>query len=160
MIRITLIINKQRYALSINPKWTLLYVLRELLSLTGSKNGCGTGDCGACKVLIEGEAVNSCSILAKNLDNKNIITIEGLNSNGSLNIVQKSFIDAGAVQCGFCTPGMIITTMGLLNKNNNPSEEEIVEALDNNICRCTGYIKIIQAVKLSVARLMEEKNGL
>ncbi len=146
-------INGELKYLHINKKWTLLHVLREVLNMTGTKYGCGTNDCGACRVLINGEAKNSCVIPAKNLEGKEIITIEGLQDNGSLNTIQKSFVDAGAIQCGFCTPGMIISTSALLKKNPRPSENEIREGLKDNLCRCTGYVKIVEAVKLSSVRL-------
>ena len=124
-------VNGEEKILHIKKNWTLLYVLREILSLTGTKYGCGTNDCGACRVLIDGDAKNSCVLLARNLEGKEIITIEGLldvkSGGGKLNTIQQSFVDAGAIQCGFCTPGMIISTTALLNGNPDPSEEEISE---------------------------------
>ncbi len=149
-------VNGEEKFLHIKKNWTLLYVLREVLSLTGTKYGCGTNDCGTCKVLVDGEAKNSCVLPARNLEGKEIITIEGLLENGKLNIIQQSFVDTGAIQCGFCTPGMIITTTALLNGNPEPSEEEIRDGLEGNLCRCTGYVKIVDAVQLAAARLQEE----
>ncbi len=158
-ITVNLTINNRPLAAQADQKWTLLYYLREVLELTGTKYGCGTNDCGACKVLVDGEAKNSCVLLMRNLEGKSIITIEGLQINGELNTIQQSFVDAGAVQCGFCTPGMIVTTTALLENNSDPSEEEIRKELDGNLCRCTGYVKIVDAVQLAASRLKEEVNG-
>ena len=155
---INLNINGQIYPIQANSKLTLLYYLREVLGLTGTKHGCGTNDCGACRVLIDGEAKNSCVLLVRNLEGKEITTIEGLQENGKLNIIQQSFVDAGAIQCGFCTPGMIISTTALLNHNSEPSESEIREGLKDNLCRCTGYVKIVDAVKLASTRFQEAIN--
>jgi len=156
---IDLNINNRVYAIQADSKWTLLFYLREVLELTGTKYGCGTNDCGVCRVLIDGVAKNSCVLLVKNLEGKKIITIEGLQENGQLNIIQQSFVDAGAIQCGFCTPGMIISTTALLNNNSSPSESEIKVALEENLCRCTGYVKIVDAVHLASSRLKEAGNG-
>lgn len=156
---VNLNINGREYSVQADRKWTLLYYLREILELTGTKYGCGTNDCGACKVLIDGEAKNSCVLLLRNLEGRSIITIEGLQKNGELNIIQRSFVDAGAVQCGFCTPGMIVTTTALLDGNPEPSEDEIRKELDGNLCRCTGYVKIVDAVHLASSRLKEAANG-
>ncbi len=156
---ITLNVNGEDYAILARPNWTLLYVLRETLHLTGTKFGCGTGDCGACKVLIDGKAQNSCTLLARNAQGKKIVTIEGVSAGNRLHPVQQAFVDAGAIQCGFCTPGMVIRTIALLQENPSPSKEEIVEALANNICRCTGYKKIIEAVQLAAKRMGEGDVG-
>jgi carbon-monoxide dehydrogenase small subunit len=153
MKKIKLKINGREYRIEIQSNWTLLHVLREVLHLTGSKFSCGTGDCGACKVLVDGEAKNSCTLLARNLEQKEIITIEGLSQGEKLHPVQESFIEAGAVQCGYCIPGMIITTVALLNQKLSPTGDEIISALDNNLCRCTGYKKIIDAIKLAGQKL-------
>jgi len=155
---INLTINDQNYQINIKENWTLLYVLREVLNLTGAKYGCGTGDCGACKVLIDGVAINSCTTLARNVQNRKIVTIEGLGHKDKLHPIQEAFIEAGAVQCGYCTPGMIISTAALLAKNLAPTDDDICKALDGNICRCTGYIKIIDAVKLAAGKMRGEKN--
>lgn len=155
LITVDLVLNGRQQSVLIDRKWTLLYYLREVLELTGTKHGCGTNDCGACRVLIDGEAKNSCVILMRNLNGKKVVTIEGLQKNGRLDIIQQSFVDAGAIQCGFCTPGMIITTTALLEQNPSPSESEIRDALEANLCRCTGYVKIVDAVHLSSARLQE-----
>jgi len=150
---IQLNINNEDYSLTIEKKWTLLYVLREILDLTGTKAGCKTGDCGSCMVLIDNEAVESCIYLAKNAEGKRIITIEGLADGTKLHPIQEAFIEAGAVQCGFCTPGMVMSTKALLDKNPDPSKKEITTALERNLCRCTGYIKIIDAVNLASQKL-------
>jgi aerobic carbon-monoxide dehydrogenase small subunit len=157
--QITLTINGTEHYLSIKKKWTLLYVLREELGLTGTKYGCGTNDCGACKVLLDGKAVNSCLLLVKNLDGKSVVTIEGLQEDGRLNVLQQAFVDAGAIQCGFCTPGMIISSTALLQEKPDPTEEEIRQALSENLCRCTGYVNIIKAVQLAAKRMREANNG-
>ena len=157
-VTVNLNINNRNYTTQADSKWTLLYYLREVLDLTGTKYGCGTNDCGACRVLIDGEAKNSCVLLVKNLEGKKIITIEGLQENGKLNVIQQSFVDAGAIQCGFCTSGMIISTTALLGNNSEPSESEIREALKENLCRCTGYVKIVDAVRLSSVGLQEAVN--
>ena len=155
---INLNINSRIYTIQSDSKWTLLYYLREIMELTGTKHGCGTNDCGACRVLVDGVAKNSCVLLVKNLEGKKIFTIEGLQENGKLNIIQQSFVDAGAIQCGFCTPGMIISTTALLSNNPKPSDNEIRKALEDNLCRCTGYVKIVDAVRLSSVRLQEAAN--
>ncbi len=139
--------------------WTLLHVLREVLGLTGTKYGCGTNDCGACKVLVDGKPRNSCTIPIKNVEGCEIVTIEGLQEGGKLNILQRSFVECGAIQCGFCTPGMIISATALLAANPAPTETEIREAFSNNLCRCTGYVKIVEAVKLAAVRMAEVRNG-
>ncbi|HHY38500.1 MAG TPA: molybdopterin-dependent oxidoreductase [Clostridia bacterium] len=159
MERITLRVNDTDYSLEVERNWTLLRVLRDVLKLKGTKRGCGTGDCGACKVLIDGEAVNSCTIPAFKAQGKDILTIEGLSRGGRLHPIQEAFIDAGAVQCGFCTPGMIITAKALLDKNPDPSREEIAKALGNNLCRCTGYVKIVDAIRLAAARMRGGAEG-
>lgn len=150
---INLTINDEEYSLTIEKKWTLLHVLREVLDLTGTKAGCRTGDCGACMVLIDGDAVESCIFLAKNAEGKRITTIEGMADGTKLHPIQEAYIEAGAVQCGFCTPGMIMSTKSLLDKNPDPSKNEITAALERNLCRCTGYIKIIDAVNLASQKL-------
>lgn len=153
MLQVNLTVNGQQHQVSIDKNQTLLSVLRNTLNLTGTKYGCGTNDCGACKVLVDGKAVNSCVLLARNLEGKEIITVEGLAQGQKLHPVQEAFIEAGAVQCGFCTPGMVIRTVALLQENPNPTKEEIALALDNNLCRCTGYIKIIKAVELAAKKM-------
>ncbi len=155
MINVELNINRRKYQVMIEPKWTIMYVLREVLNLTGTKCGCGTNDCGACRIIVDGEAKNSCCLLAKNMAGKEIITIEGVANRNEMHPIQRAYIEAGAVQCGFCIPGMIISTKALLDKNLNPTEEEIRKALENNLCRCTGYVKIVEAVMLAAKWLRE-----
>jgi len=134
----------------------LLDYLREVLLLTGTKNGCGTGVCGACTVLVDGAPRRSCMISLKDVAGRQITSIEGLESDdGSLHPVQQAFLDAGAVQCGFCTPGMVLTAVALLNRNPSPGREEIRRAMNANLCRCTGYQQIVDAVELAAARMAE-----
>ncbi len=153
MEMIELKINGEVRQVQVEKNWTLLYVLREVLDLTGAKCGCNTGDCGACKVIIDGEAVNSCLVLAPKAVGKDIWTIEGLSNGPELHPIQQAFIDAGAVQCGYCTPGMVMSAKALLDKNLDPSEEEIRAAISNNLCRCTGYVKIVEAIRLAAERM-------
>lgn len=143
---VILSINHKDYELTLEPNETLLEVLRDRLGLTGTKTGCNTGDCGACTVLMDGNPVNSCLVLAVRAEGRHISTVEGLANGESLHPLQAAFLDKGAVQCGFCTPGMLMTAKGLLDKNSKPSTGEIREALSGNLCRCTGYVKIIEAV--------------
>lgn len=150
---ITLKVNGQPYHLAVDLHRTLLEVLRDELGLTGAKYGCGMGECGACTVLVEGEAVLSCITLAATADGKAITTIEGLAENGNLHPVQQAFIDRGAIQCGYCTPGMILAAKALLDENPRPTEEEVKQYLRGNLCRCTGYTKIIEAVLVAAKEL-------
>jgi len=145
--QIRLKVNGFEHDVSIMPHWTLLDVLRDELGLTGAKKGCDHGECGACTVIINGQAVLSCLVLAIQAQGKDILTIEGLSQGTKLDPVQDAFVKYGAIQCGFCTPGMVMTSRALLNKTMRPSEEEIKKALSGNLCRCTGYVKIIEAVK-------------
>ena len=140
-------VNNQDREIYLEPWRTLLEVLRDALGLTGTKEGCGEGNCGVCTVLIDGKAVRSCLMLALQAEGRDILTIEGLKlENGSLHPLQQAFIDYFAVQCGFCTPGMILTAKALLDENPDASEQEVKEALCGNLCRCTGYVKITEAV--------------
>lgn len=134
----------------VEPQQTLLETLRYDLGLTGTKEGCGDGNCGSCTVLLDGQAVNSCLVLAIEVDGQEITTIEGLCQGGKLHPLQQAFIDEGAVQCGFCTPGMILSAKALLDSNPHPTEAEVRLAISGNLCRCTGYEKIVQAI-MSVA---------
>jgi len=143
-IRFTL--NGKPYALSVKPWRTLLELLREDLSFTGTKEGCGQGECGSCTVIMGGKTVNSCLVPALEADNQEIITIEGLVDGDNLHPIQDAFVEQAGMQCGFCTPGMIISAKALLDKNPNPSEEEIREGIAGNFCRCTGYTKIIESI--------------
>jgi carbon-monoxide dehydrogenase small subunit len=139
-------VNGKDYELAVEPNRTLLEVLTEELGLTGAKMGCNEGDCGACTVIVDGYAVCSCLTLAIEAQNKRIETIEGLASNGQLHPLQKAFIDCGAIQCGYCTPGMIMSAKALLGENPDPTETDIRRALQGNLCRCTGYVKIVEAI--------------
>jgi carbon-monoxide dehydrogenase small subunit len=144
---LTLTVNDERCELEVAANRTLLDVLREDLGLTGTKQGCGNGECGACTVLLEGEPVNACLILAVQANGKSVVTVEGLSKDGGLHPIQEAFINHGAIQCGFCTPGMILSVKALLDRNPEPKEVEIREALTGNFCRCTGYQKIVEAVQ-------------
>ena len=143
---ITLIINDQTEELLVPTNMTLLHALRDQLGLTGTKNGCEAGECGACTVLVDGEPVNSCLALAVELDGREITTIEGLSNNGKLTPLQQAFADLNAVQCGYCTPGMLLAATALLRRNPKPTAEDIQRALVGNLCRCTGYQRIIDAI--------------
>jgi carbon-monoxide dehydrogenase small subunit len=132
---------------------SLLYALRERMGLPGSKNACEQGECGSCSVYMDGTLVCACLVLAAQAQGRNIVTVEGLTSDGEMHPVQQAFIEAGAVQCGFCTPGLVVATHELLGRNSGPSDEEIREALAGNLCRCTGYEKILDAVRTSARRL-------
>ena len=143
-------VNGQDYEIAVEPGRTLLDVLRYELRLTGTKEGCGTGSCGSCTVLLDGEAVNSCLVFAVEVEGKEITTIEGLSQRGKLHPLQQAFIDEGAVQCGFCTPGVILAAKAFLDSNPHPTELEIRRAIAGNLCRCTGYEKIVRAI-MSVA---------
>tara|TARA_B100000614_G_scaffold256645_1_gene275558 strand:+ start:181 stop:663 length:483 start_codon:yes stop_codon:yes gene_type:complete len=146
-VPIAVTINQTRYDVEVKAHHTLLEVLREQLHLTGTKRSCGEGECGACTVLVNGEAVNSCLVLAAEMDGAEILTIEGLERNGELSPLQQAFLDRGAVQCGFCTPGMVMAAEYLLRTTPHPTEAEIREGLSGNLCRCTGYEGIVEAVK-------------
>jgi len=144
---INFLLNGKEVSMAVDPEVTLLHLLREELFLTGTKEGCGSGECGACTVLMDGIAVNSCLVFAPQINGTEIITIEALEQDGKLDRLQQSFIDHHAVQCGFCTPGMLMSAKALLLKNPHPSQEEIKIALSGNLCRCTGYQNIIAAVE-------------
>lgn len=144
---IQLTINGEPVEAAVSTNQTLVQFLRDDMGLTGTKHGCGLGDCGACTVLMDGKAVNSCLVLAIQADGTDILTIEGLAENGKLHPLQQAFVDKGAIQCGFCTPGMILSAKALLDEKPNPSELEIRTAISGNLCRCTGYQKIVEAVQ-------------
>lgn len=144
---IHLTVNEKEYEIAVEPNQTLVDMLRYQLELTGTKKGCGMGDCGSCTVIMDGKAVNSCLVLAVQANGKHITTIEGLETDEGLHPVQKAFMEKGAVQCGFCSSGMILSAKNLLDNNPNPSELEIRTAISGNLCRCTGYQKIVEAVK-------------
>ena len=144
---ISLTVNRREYELEVNTSDTLLQVLRRRLNLTGTKLGCGEGECGACTVIMDGEAVDSCIILAVEADGAEIETIEGQTVDDELSPVQKAFVESGAIQCGFCTPGMVMSTEALLRRKPDPDEDDIEDALAGNLCRCTGYYRVKDAVR-------------
>jgi carbon-monoxide dehydrogenase small subunit len=146
-ISLTLKVNGKEVTLKVGPKERLIDTLREQLNLTGTKEGCSIGECGACTVILNGEAVSSCLILTRQIGGSEVLTIEGLEVTGKLDPLQKAFIDYQAVQCGFCTPGMLMSAKALLMKNPHPSREEIKTSLEGNLCRCTGYEQIIEAIE-------------
>ena len=143
---IDLNVNGIPYSVAVSPEQRLADVLRDELNLLGTKKGCGAGECGSCTVIMDGEPVTSCLILAVNAENKQITTIEGLTKDGQLHPLQEAFVEHGAIQCGYCSPGMIMTAKALLDKNPHPNEEEVRSAISGNLCRCTGYEQIVQAI--------------
>ena len=151
-MRIELTVNGEARDAEIWPGESLLYALRERLGLPGSKNACEQGECGSCSVLLDGELVCSCLVLAAQADGHDVVTVEGLAENGELHAVQAAFADAGAVQCGFCTPGFVVAAADLLRRVPEPTDDEIREALSGNLCRCTGYAKILDAVHAAAGR--------
>ena len=154
---ISFVFNGNKMTAVVEDHWTLLHFIREELGYTGTKEGCGSGECGACTVIVNGKAVNSCLYLAAELDGTKLWTIEGLAApDGTLHPLQKAFVENGAIQCGFCSPGMIMSAKALLDENPNASEAEIRDALAGNLCRCTGYVQIVDAVK-SVSRTGAEE---
>ena len=157
--RIKLTVNSGVYEVECPGDMTLLSMLRGELGLTGTKEGCGAGECGACTVILNGEPVNSCLVLAAEADGGEVLTIEGEGKNGELSVLQRAFIEHNGFQCGFCTPGMIMSSRALLNKNPNPNKEEIIEALEGNLCRCTGYRDIIDSVQAAVAKYAGQRAG-
>jgi len=156
-LEITLQVNGERQRMRVAPDERLLDALRNQLHLTGVKEGCGIGECGACTVLVNWEAVCSCMVLAAQVDGAEIITIEGLADDSNLHPLQRAFVETGAVQCGYCTPGMILSAAALLHENPQPSDEEIREAIAGNLCRCTGYTQIIRAIRQVIELASIEK---
>ncbi|HNZ58290.1 MAG TPA: (2Fe-2S)-binding protein [Syntrophorhabdaceae bacterium] len=145
---ISFLLNNDKVTVEVDPAWTLLYTLREVFGLTGTKEGCGYGECGACTVIIDGQAVNSCIFPILEVEGRHVTTIEGVASkDGTMHPLQKAFVNEGAIQCGFCTPGMIMSAKALLDAKENPTEDEIKDAIEGNLCRCTGYVRIIDAIK-------------
>jgi carbon-monoxide dehydrogenase small subunit len=148
-LRITITINGEPRDADVWPGESLLFALRERLGLPGSKNACEQGECGSCSVLLDGRLVCACLVLAAQADGHEVVTVEGLASHDQPHRVQEAFVEAGAVQCGFCTPGLVVATADLLARNPSPTEDEVREALSGNLCRCTGYAKILDAVRLA-----------
>lgn len=155
-MELNFILNENRVKIDVSPDKRLIDILRDDFQLTGTKEGCGEGECGACTVIIDKKAIHSCLVHAITLEGKNILTIEGLEKNGEIDIIQKCFLEEIAVQCGYCTTGMIMSTKALLYKTLNPTEEEIKIALSGNICRCSGYVQILKAVKKSAKEMRDE----
>ena len=147
MRHIEVTVNGMRYTADIADHTSLLSFLRDGLGLTGTKEGCGAGECGACTVIMNGEAVNSCLVLAAEADGADVMTIEGEAANGELSALQRSFVEHNGLQCGFCTPGMIMSARALLNKHPHPARSQIIEAIEGNLCRCTGYESIIESIE-------------
>jgi carbon-monoxide dehydrogenase small subunit len=150
-VKIELTVNGEQREAEVWEGESLLFALRERLGLPGSKNACEQGECGSCSVLLDGTLVCACLVLAAQADGHDVVTVEGLSDNGELHRVQEAFVEAGAVQCGFCTPGLVVATADLLAHNASPTDDEIREALSGNLCRCTGYAKIFDAVRLAAA---------
>ena len=152
-------VNGDAHHLLVDTGRTLLDVIREDIGLTGTKNGCGAGECGACTVLLDNEPVNSCLVLAHEAEGRDVLTIEGLAAGGVLHPIQEAFVSQGAIQCGYCTPGMVMSTKALLDRNPDPTREEILRGLRGNLCRCTGYVKIVEAVEVAKCLLAEGEPG-
>ncbi|MDP2899827.1 MAG: (2Fe-2S)-binding protein [Candidatus Bathyarchaeota archaeon] len=152
-MKIAINVNGKQQRFDVEPHTLLLNLIRDEMSLTGTKYGCGIGECGACTVLLDGNAVLACMMLAVDADGHRVDTVEGLSDWGKLHPIQQAYLDEGAVQCGFCTPGFIMSTKALLDKNPNPNEAEIREYLNGNICRCTGYVNIVKAVQSAAAKM-------
>ncbi|MBU2444157.1 MAG: (2Fe-2S)-binding protein [Bacteroidetes bacterium] len=149
-VKIKFYLNGEEFSLVTEPNRRLIDLLREDLGLTGTKEGCAIGECGACTVIIDGKTANSCLVIAGQVDGCKIMTIEGIVTNGKLHPLQENFLKYGAIQCGFCTPGMVLSSYALLQENSHPTEDEIKEAIAGNLCRCTGYKQIIEAVRKSI----------
>ncbi len=154
-LKIKFTLNGKPIEYMVKPNWTLLDLLRKELSVLSPKEGCSRGDCGACTVLLNGKPVNSCLVLAPQIDGKEIVTVEGLIEDKEFKALKETFIEKGAVQCGFCTPGIIVSAVALLREKGNPTVQDIEEALEGNLCRCTGYIRIIEAVKQAAEKLQK-----
>ena len=148
-------LNGEKLALLVEPSESALMALRERLGRIGTKEGCGIGECGACTILVDGKAVNSCLTLAAQLDGREVITVEGLSADRSGQALQKAFAETGGVQCGFCTPGMLMSSYALIRSNPKPSRDQIVEAISGNLCRCTGYVQIVEAIESASRTLLE-----
>jgi len=157
MIELKFILNGNEVKVTTEPSFRLLDLLRDKFNLTGTKEGCGVGECGACTVLMNGKAINSCLVLAAQIEGNEIVTIEGVANGNELHPIQKNFLKYGAVQCGFCSPAMVLSAFALLEENPNPTEEEIKDAIAGNLCRCTGYKQIIEAINESAKELTAHK---
>ena len=155
--RIRVTVNGKEYAEEVEPRMLLVHFLRERLRLTGTHVGCDTSNCGACTVLVNGVSVKSCTMFAVQVDSKEVLTIEGLERSGKLHPAQEGFYEKHGLQCGYCTPGMIMATVQLLERNNNPTEDEVRRSLEGNLCRCTGYVNIVKAVMWAAERMRTER---
>jgi aerobic carbon-monoxide dehydrogenase small subunit len=158
-VHVSATVNGERVEFLCDPRQSLLECLRDVLNLTGTKEGCNDGNCGACSVLLNGRLVNSCLVLAAEVEGQEVTTVEGLADSGQLHLLQEAFLDNGAIQCGYCTPGMLMASKALLDRNPDPSEEEIRFWLAGNLCRCTGYDKIVRAVKDAATRMSERRSA-
>ena len=158
MQKISFTLNGKKTEVDIDPTQTLLWVIRNHFGLTGTKYGCGTGFCGACTVIIDDEAVRSCTLPVGDIAGKRVVTIEGLSKNGKLHPLQQAFVEHDALQCGFCTPGMIMNATALLTKNPNPTKQEIIEGMEDNLCRCGAHVRIVEAVKTASDEMKGGKN--
>ncbi|MGM0420955.1 MAG: (2Fe-2S)-binding protein [Bacillota bacterium] len=156
-LKIKLTVNNKEVEKEIPANWRLVDLLRDGFGMTGCKEGCGVGECGACTILLDGEAVASCLIMAGQVQGREVTTIDGISNGEELHPIQQAFIEKGAVQCGYCTPGMILSSLALLRKNVNPTEKEIKVAISGNLCRCTGYKQIVDAIKLAADRMKESE---
>lgn len=156
MKNIVLTVNGKSFEVSVGVNMRLIDLLRDELGLVGTKEGCGEGECGACTIIMDGETVNSCLVMAFQANGSNILTIEGMEKDGELHPIQQAYIDVGAVQCGFCIPGMVLSTKALLDKNSRPTRDEIREGISGNLCRCTGYNKMLDATEKSIKYMEEE----
>jgi carbon-monoxide dehydrogenase small subunit len=156
-VHLSLRVNGEEQQVSFAPYKTLLEVLREDMNLTGTKHGCELGECGACAVLVDGKPMLSCLLLALECDGKTVLTVEGLGADGKLHPLQDAFADLGAAQCGYCTPGILVTAKALLDHNPHPSRDQIREALSGTLCRCTGYLQIFEAVEAAILKISEEQ---
>lgn len=159
MIEVTIKINGQVYTRTINPLLRLIDFIRDEIKLKGTKEGCGEGECGACTVIMNGKTVNSCLVLAATANGAEITTIEGLSNGDHIHPIQEAFIEVGAVQCGYCIPGMILSTKALLDENLEATEEQIKEGISGNLCRCTGYTKIVEGVKIAQKKIVNSQEG-
>ncbi len=153
-------LNGKKYDADVEPRLLLVHFIRENLSLTGTHIGCDTSNCGACTVIMDGKAVKSCTVLAVQTNGKEVLTVEGLAKGGKLHPIQEGFWEKHGLQCGFCTPGMMMAACALLQKNPNPSEEEIRRGISGNLCRCTGYVKIVESIRYAADRMMTPEKGM
>ena len=157
MKEIKFILNDEEVQIYVDPTTPLVDIIRNHFQLTGTKVGCKSGDCGACTVLLDGVSVNSCLVPIAKVENKKVTTIEGISKDGNPSIIQQAFIDQGSVQCGYCIPGMVLSSKALLDKNTSPTKDEIKEAIAGNICRCTGYVKIEAAIEQAASELRKQE---